>query len=127
MTTPETPPIDAKPVNRGLWILVIGLGIAILVVVAAMIGMAIKNVVTKKTDAPTNTGAAITSVPGEVPQLALDLPPGATVSETRIEGATLLVRVSSPTGDEIFVIDSRAAKLIARIKLNKPQSGTTPP
>ena len=118
------PPPDNKSANRGLWFLVIGLGVAILVVVAAMIGMAVRNALSKK---PGASGPAITSIPGDVPQLALDLPAGATVVETHMEGSTLLVRVSSPSGDEIFVIDPRAAKVIARVKLNKAPAGTSPP
>ena len=114
---------DNQTANRGLWFVVIGLGVAILVVVAAMIGMAIRNVVLKKPEA---SGAAVTTVPGDVPQLALDLPAGATVAETHMEGANLLVRVTAPTGDEIFIIDPRAAKVTARVKLNKPPSATLP-
>ena len=121
--TPAPPPAEQPHRNRGLWYLVIGLGIAILVVVAAMIAMAVRNA-WKKPDAPT---LAVTAVPGEVPQLALDLPLGSTVSETHMEGATLLVRVTSAAGDEILIIDPREAKLIARVKLNKPASGAAQP
>ncbi len=117
------PSTDNKPGNRGLWFLVIGLGIAILVVVVAMIAMAVKNAFSKKTE---TSALAVTSVPGDVPQLALDLPAGATVSETHMEGTTLLVRISSPAGDEIFVIDPHAAKVIARVKLNKARAGAPP-
>ena len=125
MADVSSPPQAEGPrANRGLWFLVIGLGIAILVVLAAMIAMAVKNALWKK--AETNT-LAVTSVPGDVPQLALDLPPGATVTETHMEGATLLVRVSSPTGDEIFVIDPRGAKIVARVKLNKPAANAPSP
>jgi hypothetical protein len=118
------PPPTDKPANRGLWYLVIGLGIAILIVVAAMIAMGIRNALSKKPEA---ASAAITTVPGEVPQLALDLPAGSTVAESHMEGTTLLVRISSTGGDEIFVIDPHAAKVIARVKLNKPASGATTP
>ena len=117
------PANENKAANRGLWLLVIGLGIAILIVLAAMIGMAIRNIVYKK---PETSGPAITTVPGDVPQLAIDLPAGATVAESHMEGTNLLVRITSPAGDEIFVIDPRAAKVTARIKLNKP-AGTPPP
>lgn len=123
------PPTDNKPANennstsRTLLIVVIGLGVAIIVVLAAMVGMAIRNVVYKKPEA---SAPAITTVPGDVPQLAIDLPPGATVAESHMEGANLLVRITSPAGDEIFVIDPKAAKVTARIKLNKP-AGTPPP
>ncbi len=125
MADVSSPPQTEGPrANRGLWFLVIGLGIAILVVVTAMIAMAVKNALWKK--AETNT-LAVTSVPGDVPQLALDLPPGATVSETHMEGGTLLVRVSSPSGDEIFVIDPRGARVVARVKLSKPPVGPPSP
>ena len=95
-----------------------------MVVLAAMIAMAVKSALWKKGE---TNALAVTSVPGDVPQLALDLPPGATVSETHMEGATLLVRVSSPAGDEIFVIDPRGAKIVARVKLNKPPASPTQP
>ena len=121
---PSPPQTEAPRANRGLWFLVIGLGIAILVVLAAMIAMAVKSALWKKGE---TNALAVTSVPGDVPQLALDLPPGATVSETHMEGATLLVRVSSPAGDEIFVIDPRGAKIVARVKLNKPPASPTQP
>ena len=104
--------------------MVIGLGIAILVVVAAMIGLAVRNAVNKK---PESAAAAVTTIPGDVPQLALDLPPGATIAESHIEGGSLLVRVTAPTGDEIFIIDPRGAKLVARIKRNNPPATTSPP
>ena len=121
------PPQDNKTATtpRGLLFVVIGLGIAILVVVAAMIGMAIRNAY-KKTDAPP-ASPAITTIPGDVPQLALDLPPGATVAETHMEAGNLLVRVTTPAGDEIFIIDPKAAKMVARIKLNKPPATTPQP
>jgi hypothetical protein len=118
------PPPDNKTANRGLWFLVIGLGIAILIVLAAMIGLGVRNMMAKKPEA---ASPAITTVPGDVPQLALDLPQGSAVAETHMEGTTLLVRVTSPQGDEIFVIDPRAAKVIARVKLNKAPAGSPPP
>jgi hypothetical protein len=118
------PPPDNKTANRGLWFLVIGLGIAILIVLAAMIGLGVRNMMAKKPEA---ASPAITTVPGDVPQLALDLPQGSTVAETHMEGTTLLVRVTSAEGDEIFVIDPRAAKVIARVKLNKAPAGSPPP
>jgi len=125
MSDASPPPANEnKTANRGLWFLVIGLGIAILVVVAAMIGMAVRNAVTKKPEA---APSVITTIPGDVPELALDLPAGSTVAETHLEGATLLVRVTSATGDEIFLIDPRAAKVTARVKLNKAPAETPPP
>ena len=119
----DNKPANENKANRTLLIVVIGLGVAIIVVLAAMVGMAIRNVVYKKPEA---SAPAITTVPGDVPQLAIDLPPGATVAESRMEGTSLLVRTTSPQGDEIFLIDPKAAKVTARVKLNKP-AATPPP
>lgn len=121
----EVVPEGTPPSNRGLWILVIGLGIAILVVVAAMIGMAIRNAYFgSKTGEPATT--AVTAVPGEAPALSVNLEPGASVAESRMDGGNLVVRVTSPTGDEIFVIDPAQAKVVARVKLNKAPAPSSP-
>ena len=108
---PEAPP----PANRGLWMLVIGLGIAIVVVVALMIGMAVKRAVFDK---PAEATVA-TLKPGEVPELNLDLPAGATVSETRLEGANLVVRITGPEAEEILIIDPAKSKVLSRVRFNK--------
>lgn len=96
--------------------LVIGLGIAILLVVAAMIGMGIRNAYNK--DA---TPALSTSVvkPGEIPELNLDLAPGASITESRMEGTHLVVRITGPQGDEVLVIDPVRQKVLSRIRFNK--------
>jgi hypothetical protein len=108
---PEAPP----PANRGLWMLVIGLGIAIIVVLALMIGMAIKQAVFDK---PAE-GTVASLKPGDVPELNLDLPAGATVSETRLDGANLVVRISGAEAEEILIIDPAKSKVLSRIRLNK--------
>ena len=124
---PETPP----PANRGLWMLVIGLGIAILLVVAIMVGMAIRRVwMPKKPEAAATTTtevAAPTSLPGEAMELNLDLEPGASVADAKLEGRTLVVRVTSPTSDQVFMIDRDSSKVISRIRFNrKPAQAATP-
>ena len=88
---PQAPP----PSNRGLRMLVIGLGVAILIVVAAMIGMAIKRAVF---DPKAPASATATLKPGEAPELNLDLAPGTSVAESRLDGATLIVRITGPFG-----------------------------
>lgn len=108
---PEAPP----PANRGLWMLVIGLGIAILLVVAAMIGFAIKKGFNK--EAEQTTTAAFR--PGEVPELNLDLAPGQAIADTRIEGGLLIVRVTGTAADEILVIDPAKSKVLSRVRFNK--------
>ena len=95
--------------------LVIGLGVAIIVVLGLMIGMAIKQAVFDKPAAAT----VATLKPGEVPELNLDLPAGAAVTETRLEGANLIVRISSAEAEEILIIDPAKSKVLSRIHLNK--------
>jgi hypothetical protein len=113
---PETPP----PANRGLWMLVIGLGIAILLVVAAMIGMAIRNAYSKGPENTENTMAAQAPLqPGESPLLNLDLEPGAGVTDARMDGSNLIVRITSPTSDEVLIIDPSRSRVINRIRFNK--------
>ena len=115
---PETPP----PANRGLWMLVIGLGIAILLVVAIMVGMAIRRVwMPKKPEAVTTTSevAAPTFRPGEAMELNLDLEAGASVTDARLEGRTLVVRITAPTSDQVFMIDRETSKVISRIRFNR--------
>ncbi len=109
---PEAPP----PANRGLWMLVIGLGIAILLVVAAMIGMAVKKGFS--TTAEQTTTVAVK--PGEVPELNLDLAAGQAIADTRIEGGLLIVRVTGTAADEVLVIDPAKSKVLSRVRFNKP-------
>ena len=96
--------------------LVIGLGIAILLVLAAMIGMAIKQAVFDPKPAPSATA---TLKPGEVPELNLDLAPGTSVTETRLDGHTLIVRISGPESEEILLLDPAKQKVLSRVRFNK--------
>jgi hypothetical protein len=115
---PETPP----PANRGLWMLVIGLGIAILLVVAAMIGMAIRRVWIAPPPAASSGAATLpqaTFRPGEALELNLDLEAGATVADARLEGRMLVVRIASPTSDQILLIDHETSRVISRIRFNR--------
>ena len=111
---PEAPP----PANRGLWMLVIGLGIAILLVVAAMIGMAVKRAYS--TEPAQTTTVAVK--PGEIPELNLDLAAGQTIVDTRLEDGHLIVRVTGTAADEILVIDPAKSKVLSRVRFNKPVS-----
>jgi hypothetical protein len=109
---PEGPP----PANRGLWMLVIGLGIAIIVVVALMIGIAVKRAAFDKPEQPATTASL---KPGEVPELNLDLAPGMSLAETRMEGNLLIVRVTGADAEEVLVIDPAKSKVLARVRFNK--------
>lgn len=96
--------------------LVIGLGIAIIIVLALMIGMAIKQAVFDKPAGPTTTA---TFKPGEVPELNLDLPAGTSVAEARLDGANLVVRVTGPEADEVLIIDPAKSRVLSRVRFNK--------
>lgn len=110
---PETP----SPANRGLWMLVIVLGIAILLVVAAMIGMAVKNAYSK--DPESALVSQVPLQPGASPELNMDLEAGASVTEARMDGSHLIVRITSPSSDEVLIIDPAKSRVINRIRFNK--------
>lgn len=115
---PETPP----PANRGLWMLVIGLGIAILLVVAAMIGMAIRRVwmaPPAEAASAASTLPQATFRPGEALELNLDLEAGASVADARLEGRMLVVRITAPTSDQVLLIDHETSRVISRIRFNR--------
>ena len=99
--------------------MVIGLGIAILIVVAAMIGLAVRNAWRKDADAPAAQAHTVVLQPGDVPELNLDLDPGASIADARMEGATLVVRITSPSGDQVLVIEPSKSKVISRIRFNR--------
>ena len=120
---PETPP----PANRGLWMLVIGLGIAILIVIAAMIGLAIRR--TSNTAEPAQAAstqpspvpipAAAAARPGEAIELDIELAPGETLADARLENGTLLVRTTAATGDQLLLIDPASSRVLHRIRFNR--------
>lgn len=113
---PNSPAAPAPPPpNRGLWMLVIGLGIAILLVLAAMIGLAVKQAMYGKPEAL----ATATLNPGEIPELNLDLAPGTAIAETRLDGATLIVRITGPDSEEILLLDPAKQKVLSRVRFNK--------
>lgn len=99
--------------------LVIGLGIAIIMVIAAMIGMAIRNAWRKDADAPVIQAQAVILKPGDVPELNFDLDPGATIAEARMDGSVLVVHVTAPAGDQILVVDPARSKVLSRIRFNR--------
>jgi hypothetical protein len=121
---PETPP----PANRGLWMLVIGLGIAILIVIAAMIGLVIRRATTSPPEATQASAPALPAPavaapvparPGEAIELNIDLGPGETVADARLENGTLLVRITSPGLDQLLLIDPATSRVMQRIRFNR--------
>jgi len=120
---PETPP----PANRGLWMLVIGLGIAILIVIAAMIGLTIRRAMDKPEDTATSAPAipapasavAVPSRPGEAIELNFNLGPGETLADAHLENGALLVRISAAAGDQLLIIDPASSRVLHRIRFNR--------
>jgi hypothetical protein len=115
---PETPP----PANRGLWMLVVGLGIAILIVIAAMIGLTIRRAMDKPDEtasAPAIQAPAVPSRPGEAMELNVTLGPGETLADARLENGSLLVRITAPGGDQLLIIDPASSRVLHRIRFNR--------
>lgn len=81
-----------------------------------MIGMAIRNAYSK---APPPSLTTQIVKPGDLPELNLDLLPGASVADTRMDGAFLVVRITSPQSEEVLVIDPVKSKVLSRIRFNK--------
>lgn len=113
---PETPP----PANRGLWMLVIGLGIAILIVVAAMIGLALRRVYAKPDEASAPPPATVAIRPGDTPELNIDLEQGEIVADANLQDGRLVVRLTSSAGDRLMVLDPKTSKVLSRIRFNRP-------
>ena len=120
---PQPPPGS----NRGLWILVISLGIAILVVIAAMIGLTVRRAMYPTT--PATPAQAVSAVPtppspaepasGETAQLNLELDKGASIAEVTPDGQRLIVRITAPQYDEILVLDPAQSKVISRVRFTR--------
>jgi len=99
--------------------LVIGLGIAILIVVAAMIAMAVRNMMRKEAVATAPQVQTAVLKPGEIPELNVDLDPGAAVADAKLDGTTLVVRITAPTADQVLIIEPSTSKVISRIRFNR--------
>ena len=104
--------------------LVIGLGIAILIVIAAMIGLTIRRAM----DKPDETASApaipapapaAPSRPGEAMELNVTLGPGETLADARLENGSLLVRITAPSGDQLLIIDPASSRVLHRIRFNR--------
>jgi hypothetical protein len=118
---PQTPLVRAHP---GLIALVVGLGIAILIVLGLMVGFAIN-----RASNPT-TNQAAKPLPASVPQAqaALDAPAyntftlreGATVAETRLVNDQLMIRTTGDDADEILIFNARTGELQTRLTLKRP-------
>lgn len=113
---PETPP----PANRGLWMLVIGLGIAILIVVAAMIGLALRRVYAKPDEATAPAPATVAIRPGDTPELNIDLEQSEAVVDANLQDGRLVVRLTAPAGDRLIVLDPKTSKVLSRVRFNRP-------
>ena len=108
--------------NPVLFTIVVGLGLAIIFVLALMIGLAIK-----RSGAPASAPTTPSSIP--VPGNAaatinpayntFNIREGTTVADARIDGGLLIVRTTNDYADEILTFDPRSGQLISRITLKK--------
>lgn len=87
---------------RGLKILVIALGIAILVAASVLATLIFER------------AGRLASAPAAVAQATLALPAGARVLESRIDGNRVMLRAAEAGGEALYVFDAATARLTAR-------------
>jgi hypothetical protein len=116
---PNIPDAGRTRLNRLLLALVIFLGVLIVAAVLAVVYGALAG--WRKQDA---SDLAVTSVPQTASQqkdgfrlesLQYTLPKGSTVTDLKVDHGRILVRVKTPTGEEIDTFDMASGRLIARI------------
>lgn len=104
---------------------IIGMGIAIIVVLALMVGMIVKGT-RAKPDAGRPAPAGIPAPaagPGQPANYnSMIVREGTTIADARIEGGLLLLRTTSDEAEEVMTFDPRTGQLLARITLKKTDS-----
>jgi hypothetical protein len=116
---PGQPPSLAKT-HPILLMTVIGLGIAIVLVLALMVGMIVKRMNAKpdepKSQAPV---AAIPQAGAPANYNTMVVREGTTIADTKIEGGLLVMRTTNDEADEVMTFDPKTGQLLARITLKK--------
>jgi hypothetical protein len=102
---------------------IIGMGIAIIVVLALMVGMIVKGT-RSKPDASKPQATASVPVPEAGPGAPANyntmvVREGTTIADARIEGGMLVLRTTSDEADEVMTFDPKTGQLLARITLKK--------
>lgn len=99
----------------------IGLGIAIVLVLALMVGMIIKRATTKSEPASPVTTELKPPVPasGDTAFNSFVVREGTTIADARIEGGYLILRTTNDQADEVMTFDPKSGQMLARITLKK--------
>lgn len=99
---------------------VIGLGIAIVLVLALMVGMIVKRM-NAKPDEPKSKApvAAIPQADAPANYNTMVVREGTTIADTKIEGGLLVMRTTNDEADEVMTFDPKTGQLLARITLKK--------
>lgn len=125
---PGQPPGSQPPAGQGLakthpilLMVTIGLGVAIILVLALMVGMIVKRATAKpELGNPTATALkAPTPAPGDTAFNTLNVREGTSIADARIEGGFLVLRTTSDMADEVMTFDPKTGQLLARITLKK--------
>lgn len=98
----------------------IGLGVAILVVLALMVGLAIRRMNAKPQAAPPPVAGAQTPQPAPAANYnTMIVREGTAIADAKIEGGLLILRTTNDEADEVMTFDPKSGQLLARITLKK--------
>lgn len=101
---------------------VIGLGIAIVVVVALMVGLIVRRGSTKPEPSPPDAVSAVTKPESAANYNTMVVREDTQIADARIDGGLLVVRTTGGEADEVMTFDPRTGQLLARITLKKSDS-----
>lgn len=117
---PNQPSSLAKT-NPILLMTVIGLGIAIVVVLALMVGMVVKRMNARQNE-PKAQPATHSSIPQPGTPASYNtmiVREGTSIADAKIEGGLLVLRTTNDDADEVMTFDPKTGQLLARITLKK--------
>lgn len=97
------------------------MGIAIVVVLALMVGMIVRGARPKAevTKGPPPAGIPVPGPGAAANYNSMIVREGTTIADARIEGGLLLLRTTNDDADEVMTFDPKTGQLLARITLKK--------
>jgi hypothetical protein len=101
---------------------VIGLGIAIVVVVALMVGLIVRRGSAKPEPARAEAVSAVPKPEAAANYNTMVVREDTQIADARIDGGLLVVRTTGGEADEVMTFDPRTGQLLARITLKKSDS-----
>jgi hypothetical protein len=117
---PQDRPVSVMKSHPILMMTVIGLGIAIILVLALMVGMIVKGAGRKPETAKPQAAASAIPVPETAANYnTLTVREGTTIADARIEGGLLVLRTTGDEADEVMTFDPKTGQMLARITLKK--------